>query len=75
MPLQVLEKGLAGLTAAELNAGMLALRISNLDADELSQVLVAVHNSTTVGERSWVTNFPSNSVNCLLGSARAVWQM
>ena len=62
--LQVLEKcGLAGLTAAELNAGVLALRVSDLDAAALSPVLVALHNNTTVGERSRVSRFPGSSVN------------
>lgn len=63
MSLQVLEKGgLAGLTPAELNAGVLALRVKDLDAEELSPDLVAVYNNTTVGERSRVNSFPSNSV-------------
>lgn len=71
--LQVLEKGgLAGLTAAELNAGVLALRVSDLDAEELSPVLVAAHNNTTVGERSRVTAFPGNSWSWSTGSAHAV---
>ena len=47
------------MTATELNAGVLALRVSDEDREGLSSTLVGSYNNTTVGERSRVRGLPT----------------
>ena len=57
------------MTATELNAGVLALRVSDQDRERLSPTLVGSYNNTTVGERSRVRALPPQQ--CMLCTTSA----